>query len=67
MSEQGCREQRPGSYQGIASQVAEKVRFVSGHRFSDAERRVLSVAPLGAEVSALTFSSAQLILKPVRI
>jgi hypothetical protein len=31
-------------------QFAEKLGFVSGHRFSDALSRLLSTAPLGAEV-----------------
>jgi hypothetical protein len=29
---------RKDPYQGIASQLAEKIRFVSGHRFSDATK-----------------------------
>jgi len=42
---------------GTAKQAAEKVGLVSGHRFSDAASRRLSIAPLGAEVIS-TFSAA---------
>jgi hypothetical protein len=38
-----------------ASQIAEKLGFVSGHRFSDAASPPKSVAPLGAERRILTF------------
>ena len=42
---------------GTSLEVAEKLDFVSGHRFSDAASRVLSIAPLGAEVSISIFSA----------
>src|ERR1017187_8737442 len=41
-----------------AQQLAEKFGFVSGHRYSDAASRLLSMAPLGAEVSISNFSAA---------
>ena len=47
-----------GLFSMPALQFAEKLGFVSGHRFSDAASRVPSIAPLGAEVSIWTFSAA---------
>jgi len=44
-------------WKATALQAAEKVGFVSGHRFSDAASRALSIAPLGAEVTISTFSA----------
>jgi hypothetical protein len=40
-----------------ASEFAEKVGFVSGHRFSDAVTPAKSDAPLGAACRNLTFSA----------
>jgi len=50
-----CFKNRFGK--GTALELAEKVGFVSGHRLSDAASRVLSTAPLGAEVSISTPSA----------
>jgi hypothetical protein len=47
-------------YQGIALEVRENTRFVSGHRFSDDVTRTLSTAPLGAAARNPIFSEAAL-------
>ncbi len=49
----------------VAKQVAEKVSFVSGHRFSDTPSSSKSDAPLGAVVRPETLPSASLPLAPL--
>jgi hypothetical protein len=49
---------RIGLGKRTALQLAEELRFVSGHRFSDAVTRLISTAPLGAECIGSTFSEA---------
>jgi hypothetical protein len=46
-----------GLFLGPALQIVEKLGFVSGHRFSDAENPPKSVAPLGAGLRKFTLSA----------